>query len=134
MELRLQVKENLVDQLDNLARELNISRDELLNKMVSLPGEEIQLMLKRPRLELKDSGPFELKTAGIIGCTAIARGLGKLLAVRGVSVIMIGESEERNERALTLMDHNMDWMIGKWELTKTEKKIIFQGSHRQVHG
>ncbi len=126
MELKLQIKDNMIEQIDALAEDLHISREDLLERLMDLPGEELSLMLRRPHTPLIDGESFELKTIGIIGCTGTARGLAKLMAVRGVSVIMVGEDEEKVLQAMDLMDHNLDWMIYKWELTKTEKKVIIQ--------
>ncbi len=132
MENSFKLSASVAARLQRLADQLEISREELVERLVEFHSEDILMLSSReiPQKECGDSA--NLKTVAIIDSRSIARGIAKLMAIRGVPVIMIGETEQKCAESLRLMEKNLDWMINKWELTKVEKQLIFQ--HIKISG
>jgi 3-hydroxybutyryl-CoA dehydrogenase len=126
MNLSFDVPDKFADHLETLSEQLGISRSTLLTRLLEMSSEDL-IIQQKLKLQTGACGKtVDLKRVGVFGCQAIARGLAKLLAVKGISVIVVDESEEELKQAIDLMTLNLDWMISKWELTETEKKLVLQ--------
>lgn len=125
MDLNIGNQDRLKKQLEEMARSFNVSQTDLIGELSKIHYEDLLLLNRYPQdVDVTDS--IEMKMIGIVGSHSIARGIAKVMAVRGVKVIMIGESDHEVQQTLDYMQCNLDWMITKWELTETEKKLIFQ--------
>ena len=121
----IEVSKELGEKLNRLAEQFSVNHQELLSRLIEIRSDEMFFMNKWRKRKASDK-PLDLRKVGILGCQAIARGIVKLMAVKGIHVIILGDSEAHLNMTMKLLQRNLDWMISKWELTETEKKLILQ--------
>ncbi|MBN1354951.1 hypothetical protein JXA40_01640 [bacterium] len=126
MKIELEVPRKTADLLANLSDHLGISPSDLLARLLESNSENILPFRKLQVQQIHAGDMIDLKKVGIYGIQAVSRGLIKLFAEKGVSVVIVGESDEQLKMTMDMIKLNMDWMITKWELTETEKLLVLQ--------
>ncbi len=134
MELNRILPETLTNRIGLIAQKMGITHEAVLDKLTAIPQEVLIELISEPKREKGDSpAAIDLKKGAIIGCNAISRGIAKLLSSRGIAVTIIGKTPEELQETMTLIQQNLDWMIQKWELTETEKKLMLQYIQPSIH-
>ncbi len=128
MDLNIGNQDRLKNRLRELAEKFHVTESELASELARIHCEDLML-LKRYPVDIDDTDSIEMKVIGVIGSETIGRGIAKIMAVRGVRVVMIGDSDRDVTQSMEYMHCNLDWLITKWELTETEKKLILQNIH-----
>ncbi|MCK4466520.1 MAG: 3-hydroxyacyl-CoA dehydrogenase family protein, partial [Bacteroidales bacterium] len=65
-----------------------------------------------------------LHKVGIIGCGAMGQEISRVISQHGIDVVFIDLTEERVKEVFVELSRQLDDEIGKWGLTKSEKKAI----------
>ena len=65
-----------------------------------------------------------LQKVGIIGCGTMGQEIARVISQHGINVIFIDLSEERVKEVFVELSRHLDNEIGKWGLTKNDKKVI----------
>ncbi|MBN1550611.1 hypothetical protein JW979_04040, partial [bacterium] len=126
METNLKLSKEITGKIDALAARFSISKEDVISKLLDNASDSLFQLEKRYYPCDEQSVVVKLNKIGIIGCESTARGIAKLMAIKGISVILLGEHEIELNTAHRMLESNLDWMISKWELTETEKKLILQ--------
>jgi 3-hydroxybutyryl-CoA dehydrogenase len=61
---------------------------------------------------------------GIVGCGTVGQNIALLISQKELEVIFIELSEEKVNLAITLIEEELDRMIGRWGMTPGEKRAI----------
>lgn len=123
MKIEFDLPDSLIIEIDKIVSDTGLSRNEVLSWIIT----DMHLCIDPAvRAKYKPEQSIRLKKIGIIGCNALSRGIAKLMAIKGVFIVLLGESEQQLAECRQMMQYNLDWMVSKWELTETEKKLIFQ--------
>jgi 3-hydroxybutyryl-CoA dehydrogenase len=61
---------------------------------------------------------------GIVGCGTAGQNIALLISQKELEVVFIELSEEKISHAFSMMDEELDNMIGRWGMTPSEKRAI----------
>ncbi len=75
-------------------------------------------------LSKKVSRKGTLQNVGIIGCGTMGQEIARVISQHGINVIFIDLSEEKVKEVFVELSRHLDNEIGKWGLTKNDKKVI----------
>ncbi len=103
-----------------------LSSEEILDRLYGMGCDDVVCFHRNLTREKRSGKQLKLKNIGILGASHISRGLAKMFAIRGVNVKIFDTGQEILDEFDDLLNRNIDWMIRKWELNKTEKKLILQ--------
>jgi 3-hydroxybutyryl-CoA dehydrogenase len=65
-----------------------------------------------------------IKRVIVMGAGVMGRGISRLIAGTGIEVLLLDLNQKTVEQSIKLVGEGMDAEIGKWGLTKSEKKAI----------
>lgn len=80
--------------------------------------------IKRRKKPLVKKNRYEFNKIGIVGCGILGQEITRMVSSHGIEVTFIEISEEKIQQALNGISNDLDAMIGKWGMTKNEKKAI----------
>lgn len=70
---------------------------------------------------------------GVVGAGTMGKGIAEMLAVNGLDVYIVEQTDEKLDQALQMIEMSLNKQIEKWAITETEKKIILAKIHRAEH-
>ena len=70
---------------------------------------------------------------GVVGAGTMGKGIAEMLAVNGLDVYIVEQTDEKLDQALQMIEMSLNKQIEKWAITETEKKIILAKLHRAEH-
>lgn len=72
--------------------------------------------------EVKKKGTVQ--KVGLIGCGSAGQEITRLIAQNGIEVVFIDLTKEKIDEIMVKIDKQIDEVIGKWGLTKSDKRAI----------
>lgn len=67
---------------------------------------------------------------GVVGIGTMGRSISKMLAVKGLDVLLVEKSQKALDNAIQLLEAGLDRQIERWAITLAEKKLILSRIHR----